>query len=142
VFALDGLLVRADFTIRLEDGTTGEQIDGLISLDGHDYIVEMKWWRPAVGIEPVSRHLGRLYSRAGVAGLMISASSYTRPAIEECKYALAQKVLVLSDLQEIVLLLEQNADIRDWLRAKVRKATIDRNPYHVIMPADLMASSA
>ncbi len=107
VFALDGLLVCEDFTIRLDDGTPGEQIDGLISLDCSDFMTEVKWWQSAVGMDPACRHLVRLYGRAstGMAGLMISASGYTRPAIEECTRALTQRVRVLSDLQEIVLLL-------------------------------------
>lgn len=137
VFALDGLLVREDFTINLEDGMVGEQIDGAIALDGHDYLVEMKWWKPALDINAVSRHLVRLYGRAGMAGIMISASGYAPPGIEECRRALTQRVIVLSDLQELVLVLEQEADIRDWLRAKVRSATIDREPYRIILPADL-----
>jgi hypothetical protein len=142
VFALDGLLVREDFTINLEEGMVGEQIDGVISLDGHDYMVEMKWWKTALDVIPVSRHLVRVYSRGGIRGLMISASGYTPPAIKDCREALTQRVFVLAELHELMLVLEQDADIREWLRAKAQKATIDRNPYHVIMPADLMASSA
>lgn len=139
IFALDGLLVREDFTVKLDDGTVGEQIDGLIRLDGTFYIVEMKWWTPPVDVVPMSRVLSNLYGRAVVAGLVISASGYTQPAIEMCKTALAQKVVVLSDVQELVLLLEQEADIRKWLRAKLEYASIHRDPYRIVLPADLQS---
>ncbi len=142
LFALDGLLIREDFTIRLDDGMVGEQIDGAVALDGHDYLVEMKWWKDPLDINAVSRHLVRLYGRAGMAGIMISASGYAQPGIEECQRALTQRVIVLSDLQELVLLLEQEADIKEWLRAKVRAATIDRKPYRIILPADLQATAS
>ena len=136
VFALDGMLVREAFSVSPE-GVTGEQIDGVVVLDGHDYLVEVKWWSVPVEINAVSRHLVRLFSRADTRGLIVSCSSYTSPAVDECARALNQKVIVLSDLYEILVLLEQAASVSDWLRAKVRYATLDRVPYKVVLPADL-----
>jgi restriction system protein len=137
VFALDGMLVRESFAINAEDGGTGEQIDGMVALDGHDYMVEMKWWQPPIEINAVSRHLVRLYGRAEMRGLMISASGYTPPAIEECKRALTNRVIVLSDLHEVMLVLDRDGDLADWLRRKVRAATVDRQPYRVIGPGEM-----
>jgi len=37
-------------------------------------------------------------------------------------------VVVLSKLQEIVELLNREADIKKWLKAKVTAAIIDKNP--------------
>ena len=45
IFALDGLKVRESFTLNTEEGRAGEQIDGLIVLDGHPVLVEAKSMR-------------------------------------------------------------------------------------------------
>jgi len=74
--------------LRTEDGTAAEQIDGVVELDGVQYLVEIKWWADPLGMDPVSRHLVRGYWRAGVGGILISASTFTYPAIKECERAL------------------------------------------------------
>ncbi|MEG3635200.1 restriction endonuclease [Micromonospora palythoicola] len=128
-FALDGILVRDSFVLRAADGTAVEQIDGVVELDGVQYLVEMKWHADKLGMDPVSRHLVRIYGRAGVGGILISASGFTEPAIEECGRALAQRVIVLAVLRELVLLLERDGNVAQWLRTKIRAAIIDRKPF-------------
>lgn len=97
-------------------------------------MAEMKWWKTPVGKGDISPHLVRLYSRSQVHGIFISASEYTGPAIAVCRDALHQeKVIVLCELKEIVVHLEQEQDLKDFLKAKVRAARIDRNPlYHPV----------
>jgi restriction system protein len=129
IFALDGILVRDSFVLRDEDGTAAEQIDGAVELDGLQYLVEMKWHAKKLGMDPVSRHLVRIYGRAGVGGILISASGFTDPAVDECVRALAQRVIVLADLRELVLLLERDGNVAQLLRTKIRAATIDRKPF-------------
>lgn len=131
LFALDGLLIREAFALRNEDGQAGEQLDGVIELDGHQYLVEMKWWADKLGKGAVAQHLVRVYGRADVRGLLVSASGFTQPAIDECTGALRQKVFVLSELRELILLLERDDDVAKWLREKVRKATVERIPLWV-----------
>jgi hypothetical protein len=126
VFAMDGLSIRDSFVLRREDGQAAEQIDGAIELDGEQYLVEMKWWKGPLGVDAVSRHLVRVYGRSGARGLFISESGYTQPAIDECQVMLAQRVIVLTVLRELLDILERHQDIADWLRAKVRNATVER----------------
>jgi hypothetical protein len=128
IFALDGLLIRDAFVLRDEDGTATEQIDGAVELDGMHYLVEMKWHAEKLGVDPASRHLVRIYGRAGVGGILISASGFTNATVEECRRALAQRVIVLADLRELVLLLERDGNLAQWLRTKIRAATLDREP--------------
>lgn len=109
---------------------TVEQIDGVLELDGHVYFVEMKWWKTPLGVPEVSQHLVRIYHRAEGRAIIISASDFTTPAVSTCRDALQQKVVVLCTLQEIVRLLERGADLRDFLRAKIQAAIVDRNPFH------------
>ncbi|MFE1560109.1 restriction endonuclease [Streptomyces sp. NPDC058734] len=126
LFAVDGILIRESFAVRDDEGVTHEQIDGVIEVDGSQYIVEVKWWGKPVDIEPMSRQLVRVYSRAEVRGLFISASGYTKPAVAACEDALAHRVVVLGELREIALLLERERDVVEWIREKVRHATVER----------------
>ncbi|MEZ0096012.1 restriction system protein [Streptacidiphilus sp. EB129] len=132
VFSLDGIGIRESFTLRLEDGEAAEQIDGVVELDGQIYLVEVKWWAKPLDINPVSRHLVRVINRAGVNGLMISASGYSSPAVQECERFLVHRVMVLGELRELVLLLEREASLGDWLRQKTQMAKLDRRPYAVL----------
>ena len=107
-----------------------EQIDGAIELDGEIYLVEMKWLEKPVGTAEIAPHLVRLFSRGEARGIFISQSRFTDPAIAQSKQALAQKVSVLCELEEIVQLLEHEADVADYFREKVRVAITERRPLH------------
>jgi restriction system protein len=129
LFKVDGLSVREAFTIRDEDGRVQEQIDGLIALDRRPILVEAKWLNTPIGQGEIARHLVRLYGRAEVMGLFVSSSPYTEAAITECKIMLSQRVIVLAEVNEMVLLLEDpDASLGDWLRAKIMAASVERKP--------------
>ncbi len=128
LFALDGLLVRESFTLRYRDDGIVEQIDGVVALDGQDYLVEVKWWSKPLGPGDTAQHLVRVYGRADVHGLFISTSGYTPAALKQCTDALGKKVVVLAETPELLFLLEQDGNLADWLRAKTRAAKIDRVP--------------
>ncbi|QFZ20530.1 restriction endonuclease [Saccharothrix syringae] len=131
IFKLDGLGVRDSFTLNITDGgQIGEQIDGLIELDNQPYLVEVKWWNKPLGVDGVSQHLVRVYSRADVHGLIISASGFAATSIDQCRTVLAQKTIVLAELGEIVYLLEREGDLAEWLRVKTRVAMVDRRPLY------------
>lgn len=131
LFAAYEILVKEAFTVkgRCGEGVI-EQIDGLIEIDGQLYLVELKWWNTPLGTAEVSPHLVRVFGRGGQArGLFISYSEFTEPAITTCREALAGgAVVVLSKLQEIVELLDREADIKTWLKAKVTAAIAGKNP--------------
>jgi restriction system protein len=131
IFKLDGISVRDSFTISTDSGVIGEQVDGLIGMDNRLIMVEAKWLSKPIGRGEVSSHLVRLFSRPGVQGLFVSASHFTNPAIEECERALAHRVIVLAEVNELLMLLEEpEASIADWLRAKIMAAAIDRKPLY------------
>ncbi|GLY85968.1 restriction endonuclease [Actinoallomurus iriomotensis] len=130
LFAADGLLVRESFALKYGDDGIVEQIDGLIDLDGQSYLVEAKWWSKPLGTGDTAQHLVRVHNRADVRGLIISTSGFTAGAIRQCTDALATKVVVLAETPELLFLLEQEGSLADWLRAKVRAATVDRIPLH------------
>lgn len=130
LFQAYGVLVHTAFHLVGEPGEgIVEQIDGVIELKGALYFVEMKWYRDPVGKPQIAEHLVRLISRAEARGIFISASDYTEAAIQVTREFLSHKVLVLSTLEEIIRLLEQQGDLADYFWKKVQAAQIHKNPY-------------
>ena len=129
LFKAWGISVREAFTLKGSQGEgVIEQIDGVVEIDGALYLVEMKWWNEPLGVGDVSQHLVRVFNRGHARGIFISAMGYTKPAIGTCKESLHKAVVVLCKLQEMVLLLEQEKDLKEFLKAKINAAIIDKNP--------------
>lgn len=132
LFSSYQILVRDAFPIK---GACGEgvieQIDGIVEIDGYLYLVEMKWWNSPIGTGEVSPHLVRVFSRGGqVRGLFISYTDFTEAAIAQCRDAFVQgRVIILSTLEEIVSLLNQEGDMKAWLKAKLEAAIVDKQPF-------------
>jgi restriction system protein len=129
LFRVNEILVREAFTLTGPGGAgIVEQIDGAVELDSHLYLVEAKWLSGPAGPPEVSALVSRLFARGEMRGLLISASRFTAAAVETAKSALAQRVIALCEVQEIVFCLEQAEDFRELLRQKVRAAMLDKNP--------------
>ena len=135
LFETSDILVRESFA-RASDLGHGviEQIDGVVELDGHIYLVEMKWLKEPVGVADVSQHLVRVFNRSASRGIFVSYSDYTTPAIDVCKESLSKAVVVLSTLHEFVTLLECDMGLEDFLKAKIRGSIIDKQPYTNVLP--------
>lgn len=71
----------------------------------------MKWLKDPVGIADFSPHLLRLFGRANASGIFISNSDFTEPVLKECANALNQRTMFLCSLQEIVMLLQNEAGL-------------------------------
>jgi len=130
LFAAYDILVRESFKIFVEEGQgIAEQIDGVIELDGDLYLVEMKWIQDPIDVNHVSRHLVRVYHRGYARGIFISASEFTQGALDICREALQNTVVFLCTLEELVKLLEQEGDLKSFLKRKMHAAVIDKNPF-------------
>ena len=129
LFRAAGILVREDFR-RVPELGQGviEQIDGIVEFDSHIYLVEMKWLNKPVSTEELTRHLGQVLHRKGSRGIFISYSGFTSQAIAMCKEWMSQIVVVLCTLEEFVRLLENEADLEEFFKEKVRGSIIDRQP--------------
>jgi hypothetical protein len=129
LFKVSGILVREAFA---RTGVAGEgvieQIDGVIELEGHIYLVEMKWLATPAGAGDLSSHLVRVYGRGAARGIFISASDYSPGAVSACVDALSQKVVVLCSLAEICWLLENEKQMGSFLQKKVQAAILDKQP--------------
>ncbi|MCX7365201.1 MAG: restriction endonuclease [Alphaproteobacteria bacterium] len=130
LFAAYGILVRQAFHLV---GPAGEgiveQIDGVIEIQGHLHYVEMKWYAEPIGTAEISQHLVRLMGRAEARGLFISGSSYSAPAINTTRDFLQHKLMALVTLEELVRVLEEQADLVEFLVKKMQAAQIHKNPF-------------
>lgn len=79
----------------------------------------------------------RVFLRAESRAIIISASSFTAPAIAECKMALGQKVVTLCTLQEIVMVLERQLDPAKFFQRKVDLTIAHRMPFPTVSLEDL-----
>jgi regulator of replication initiation timing len=126
LFELEGILIRDSFTIK-GDNKEGviQQIDGAIEVNSYLYLVEMKWWKEALGPGDVAQHVMRLFERTDVRGIFISTSGYTEAAIINIQKALNQKIIVLFTLKELVLLLEGEESFESLLKLKVEAIQLE-----------------
>ena len=131
LFEVNGILVKEDFRRKGEPGQgTIEQLDGVIQLDGHIYLVEMKWLGNPIGKAEISPHLVNVMSRGGAArGIFISYRGYTEPAIQTCTEFLNNGVVVLCKLEEIVHILESESNLTDFLRKKIEGSIVNKRPF-------------
>jgi hypothetical protein len=129
LFQAHDILVHEAF-VRRGAGGEGvvEQIDGVIFFDAHHYLVEMKWTNEPLGPGDVAQHLVRVFNRGHAHGIFISASGYTPAAITSCHESLQKAVFALCKLEEIVLLLERDLPLSDFLRKKIDAAVVHKNP--------------
>lgn len=131
IFSIFGVLVREAFTRKGDNGEgIIEQIDGVIEIDNQIYLVEMKWKKDKIGSEDIFAHLGRIYHRTSAQGIFISASGFTDSGILASKEALVNRaILVLTDLEEFIDILDNDKDLIQYFKAKIQKAIIDKEPY-------------
>jgi hypothetical protein len=134
LFSSYGILVKEDFK-RVDPDGAGiiEQIDGVVELAGHIYLVEMKWVKEPIGVEKLSQHLVRIYGRHDARGLFIASEGYADSAVTQCREALSQKTIALISLHEVVRMLERQGDFVQLLSRKIQAATVDKNPYLEIL---------
>jgi len=131
LFSFAGFLVREAFTLKGESGQgVIEQIDGVVEIDGVLYLVEMKWWDKPIGRQEIAPHFVSVYGRRDVAGIFISYSGFSAAAIEDAKTGLAQKVFVLTELQEIIQAIDRESDLKAFFKEKINRAKSDRNPFY------------
>lgn len=131
IFKIYGILVREAFA-RKGDNKKGiiEQIDGVVEIDNQIYLVEMKWTKDKIGSDDIFAHLGRIYHRTNAHGIYISASGFSDSGIIASKEALTNNaILVLTDLEEFINILDNEKDLMQYFKAKIRKAIIDKQPY-------------
>jgi restriction system protein len=129
LFKASDILVREAFTLT-GDQSQGvvEQIDGVVEIGGHLYLVEMKWWTERLGPKEMAELQVRVFHRDQVRGIFISASGYTEAAISSCRDSLPRAVFVLCELEELVHALEADMPLPQLFKQKIDGAIIDKQP--------------
>ena len=131
LFSFAGFLVREAFTLKGDEGQgIVEQIDGAVEIDGMLYLVEMKWWDQPIGRQEIAPHFVSVYGRGNVGGIFISYSGFSSAAIEDAKTGLVQKVFVLTELREIIQVIDHEANLTTFFKEKINRAKSDRNPFY------------
>ena len=130
LFKAHGIHIRDPFMVTFEEhgGRVIEQIDGAIELDGHIYLVELKWWSKSLDIGDVAKFLVRLFSRHDARGLFIANPGYTAPCIQSVREALSLKTVILSELEEFFYVVDAGRDLKDYLRRKVQAGISEKQP--------------
>lgn len=129
LFALDEVLVKESFALASPSGNgIVEQIDGVIEIDGNQYLVEMKWHDSPLGVGDVSQHFARVFGRAQSRGIFIVHPGYTSTAVETVRDNLRGGLFVLCTLDEIIRILEAGVTVSEWLRPKIRATVAEREP--------------
>jgi restriction system protein len=90
----------------------------------------MKWWDKPIGRQEIAPHFVSVYSRGDVGGIFILYSGFSAAAIEDATTGLTQKVFVLTELREIVQIIEREGDLKAFFKHKIHRAKSDRNPFY------------
>ncbi|MFE9278707.1 hypothetical protein ACQKLN_24960 [Paenibacillus glucanolyticus] len=78
----------------------------------------------------MAKHLVRVFTRGQARGLFISVNGFTDATVTMCKQSLDKVVIVLCDLYEIIFMLENNGDLREFLKSKIQATIVDKNPFY------------
>jgi hypothetical protein len=117
---LTDLFALFDLEPRLAYSLEREQIDGSLSFDTDDYIVEARW-----RADPVDRGDADIFAakvrRKGknAVGLFISVNGFTKPALDQYREATP---FIVMDGADLYLALDQRISLDDMLKSKKRHA--------------------
>ncbi len=128
-FQFEGISIREPFRL-VGDVTqrTVEQIDGVVSVEGHVYLVEIKWWKQNLGPGDVAQHAMRVINRRECRGLYIVNPGYTEAAVQEITRGLTSSVLLLATIEELYHVLTDELPLSDWVAGKANVAIVERKP--------------
>jgi Restriction endonuclease len=117
---LDKLFTLFDMEPRLAYNLEHEQIDGSVSSDTDDYIIEARWWKGRVGrndADVFDKKVDRKGKNA--LGIFVSMNGFSEGALET--YSEETSFLAI-DGADLMCVLDQRVRLDDLLRRKKRHA--------------------
>lgn len=109
--------------------TETDQIDGAITLDSFTYLIEARWRENVAVATDLAVFADKVERRIDATrGLFISMAGFRPAAVDNYRQAKENR-LVLLDGGDLAWILEGRCDLIDALRAKVRAASIQGDPY-------------
>jgi len=125
IFSFYQIGLSEAFKVKI-DKQVVEQIDGAIMLDGKVYLIEMKWEKEPIGVDKVAVFTNRLFTRNDVGGMIISASSFTSPAIKNANELLSHKSIALIELKDVYDVIDQKKDLQQYIRQVLGASQLNR----------------
>ncbi|WP_033349461.1 restriction endonuclease [Kitasatospora aureofaciens] len=124
---LNELFHLFDLEPRLSYVLETEQIDGSLSFDTDDYIVEAKWWKKAMEREHVDIFDAKVRRKGKLAlGLYIAVNGFTAGALKEYD---RRTTFITMDGGDLMCVLEGRIPLDELLRRKKRHANETGNCY-------------
>lgn len=109
--------------------TETDQIDGAIILDSFTYLIEARWRDEVAVATDLAAFADKVERRIDATrGLFISMAGFRPAAVDRYRQSKENR-LVLCDGSDLAWILEGRFDFTDALRAKVRAASIQGDPY-------------
>jgi Restriction endonuclease len=125
---LNKLFGLFDLEPRLAYNLAHEQIDGALTFDTDDYIIEAKWWQDPVERKDVAELAAKVESkRKNTLGLFISVSGFSAGARET--YSTKTPFLTI-DGDDLFLVLDRRIALDELLRHKKRHASETGSCYY------------
>ncbi|MBX4170316.1 restriction endonuclease [Rhodococcus sp. DMU2021] len=117
---LNGLFAIYDMEPKLAYSLENEQIDGAVTFDTDDYIVEAKWTKDPIGRDQLDIFDKKVQRKGKNAlGIYISLNGFTRPALDQYKEGTS---FLAVEGQELYYVLEDRVRLEHLLRNKKRHA--------------------
>jgi len=115
LFELEELTPRTPFRV------AGEQINGSFALDNEIYLVEAKWIRDPISEGPLLVFRGKVEGKSTVTrGVFVSLSGCTQLALDAISRGKQPNFFVV-DGYDVTWVLERRIDLKEMLRAKLRR---------------------
>ena len=122
---LTALFELFDMEPRLSYSLEREQIDGSLSFDTDDYIVEAKWWKSAVDRRELDIFDSKVRRKGKNAlGIFVSVSGFTKDALDEYENRAS---FVTFDGGDLFLVLEGRIRLDDLLKRKNPASAVRSN---------------
>ena len=112
------LLRYRGWTVEESVRTPGEEIDVIISKGMEHWLLECKYQKRPVGSSEISKFLTKLRARAGVNGIFLSMSGFTKDAVSTAEREIHQKIIVLLDRKDIESIVSEPKNFDTLIRKK------------------------
>lgn len=101
--------------------TSNEEIDVILYRERDFFLVECKWKNKPIEAPVVREFYGKLDTREGMRGIIVSMSGFTKGAIEAVKDHMGKKVILLFGPKDINDIVDQDVKLEDLINEKYKQ---------------------
>lgn len=119
---LTQLFLKVDMKPRSPFRVTGEQIDGSFELEGHIYLVEAKWTKTPIAVDPLYVFQSKVKTKSPwTRGLFLSINGFSEQGIIAFSQGEATRLIGFDGL-DLLQILDGEISLKNAILAKVRLA--------------------